>query len=208
MDQQPYISSPTKKTSPMLFIVLGGILLVLVVVMAIVLSHHANKPKAALLPTQSISSFSYTDPLALFSLKVPNSWQLQTDIAIPQYTSEQIAFAPSDVIAKYKSSHKGDSAIEIMVVQVEKSNAKPKDFFTALGLVNPVASKDLTINTYPSYGAKVIGPAGMDDHYVITHNGNVLHFIFHQQITQGKASSDYTKYLTDYDRIATSVQFK
>ncbi|HSX27375.1 MAG TPA: hypothetical protein VLG25_01190 [Patescibacteria group bacterium] len=164
--------------------------------------HYRTKPPS----TSQLATTNYIDPSGGYSLQLPIGWQVQTNLAAPAGVTEQIGLAPTIEVENYKKAHKNDF-LEFVTVQIIKSKSKPQAWFDSLGLGKPVDSAKISLDSRPAYAAKTIGPAGMDDHYVISNNGVIIHMVFHQRVTVNGTNIDNTKYLQGFDRIATSIRF-
>jgi len=215
MDSKPTTTPPAATSSPSNRwtwlksrrnrLVIGLVLLTIIIGVVGLLIYQYNKnskrPSSTLLATSD-----YTNPAGLYKLSLPSGWQVQTNIAAPAGVREQVALAPTTEIEKYKQVHKNDF-LEFVIIQTIDSKLDPQAWFNGLGLATPVSSANISLDSRPTYAAKTIGPAGMDDHYVISNNGVIVYMVFHQRVTVNETDTDNTKYLQGFDRIATSIKF-
>jgi hypothetical protein len=158
--------------------------------------------------TEEKQTSDFTDAAKVYKISLPTSWMEQKNIAGEVKAKEFVALAPKVRIEEYKSAHGNDFLAHTTIALYATTDA-PKAWFTAQGFITPVESAELTINSNPAFGAKIVTADISEDHYVISHNGALLHFTFHRNTKtyNPEHTDDYSTDLGAFDKLFTSLSF-
>lgn len=170
-------------------------------------ARYSKSVKPASVPV-IITSRAYNEPHNLYKLSIPTTWQIQTDIAKPATVDSMVSMAPKAALANY-TKVVGNDYLSLVNISTLKSPDEPKVWFTSQNFGTVVVSSDLSVNGYPSYEAKVISADGVTvtDHYVISHNGNLLHFTLNETEPVNGHIQNFGQYVSEYDHMVTSLKF-
>jgi len=149
-----------------------------------------------------------TDQAGEYSIKLPDDWVLQTDVAAEATSSEVVAFAPKTRIATYKEQT-GNSGLLHTTIALYHTTDTPKDWFDKQHFGTPAVSQDILLPGKTTFAAKIITADYSEEHYVVSHNGVLLHFTFHRitKTYQPDQTDDFSTDLGTFDKVFTSLSF-
>jgi hypothetical protein len=163
--------------------------------------------KKSPLPPVQAATQELTDKAGVYSIKLYGDWVQQTDVAAEVESAELVALAPKTRIDTYKEQT-GNALLHTTIALYYTTDA-PKVWFEKQQYGTPVVSQELPLPGKDTFAAKIMTDTYSEDHYVVSHNGALLHLTFHR-ITKSanpERTDDFTTDLGDFDKIFTSLTF-